>query len=86
MLVAPVAGAASDAAIHLQDVAFWRTTSFQAWAAEALHIVRQLRTTYPGPGDMLLQAEAIAAFAAAGMDPDSPLQRLQPLRGAQHFA
>lgn len=86
VLVAPVAGAASDAAIHLQDVAFWHTSSFQAWAAEALHIVRQLRTTYPGAGDMLWQAEAMAAFASAGMDPNSLVQRLQPLRGAERFA
>jgi hypothetical protein len=33
-------------------------------------VVRQLRTTYPGAGDRLWQADAMVAYAAVGLDPD----------------
>ena len=85
VLVSPITGAAPDAAIHLQEVAFWKLDHFQDWARNALHTVRQLRATYPGAGDMLWQSEAMAAYAATGIDPDSLRRRLQPLRGAERF-
>ena len=85
VLVSPIAGATPDAAIHLQDVAFWNLSDFQAWALQALQTVRQLRATYPGAGDMLWQSDAMASYALAGIDPDSLRQRLRPLRGAQVF-
>lgn len=85
VLVSPIAGAASDAAIHLQNVAFWKLSDFQQWARNALQIVRKLRATYPGAGDMLWQSDAMAAYEAAGIDPESLRRRLQALRGAKVF-
>lgn len=85
VLVSEITGAAPDAAMHLQEVAFWRTSEFRVWAANALSTIRALRTSYPGPGDMFWREEAMAAYAANGMDPASLSQRLQPLRGAATF-
>ncbi|RUT84546.1 MULTISPECIES: DEAD/DEAH box helicase [unclassified Mesorhizobium] len=85
VLVSEILGAAPAAAVHLQDVAFWRTSEFRVWATNALRTIRSLRTTYPGPGDMFWREEAMAAYAANGMDPASLSQRLQPLRGAATF-
>ncbi|MCA0048201.1 DEAD/DEAH box helicase [Mesorhizobium sp. B283B1A] len=85
VLVSGISGAAPEAAVHLQDVAFWRTSEFRVWATNALRTIRSLRTTYPGPGDMFWREEAMAAYAANGMDPASLSQRLQPIRGVATF-
>lgn len=85
VLVSEISGAAPEAAIHLQEVAFWRTSEFRVWAANALSTIRSLRTGYPGSGDMFWREEAMAAYAANGMDPASLARRLQPLRGAATF-
>lgn len=85
VLVSGISGATTEAAIHLQDVAFWRTEDFRVWATNALSTIRSLRTTYPGPGDLFWREDAMAAYASNGMDPASLRQRLQPLRGVASF-
>lgn len=85
VLVSGIAGAMPEAAVHLQDVAFWKTQDFRTWATNALVTIRSLRTTYPGAGDLFWREEAMAAYAANGMDPASLAQRLQPLGGSATF-
>lgn len=85
VLVSGIAGAMPEAAVHLQEVAFWKTQDFRTWATNALATIRSLRTTYPGAGDMFWREDAMAAFAANGMDPAGLIQRLQPLRGSATF-
>jgi hypothetical protein len=85
VLLSTVTGALPDAAIHLDEVAFWNLDEFREWAINALNTVRNLRATYPGAGDMIWQSDAMAAYEAAGIDPDSLRKRLQPLRCRQIF-
>lgn len=85
VLVAPIAGAEPDAAVHLQEVAFWHVDDFRAWAKRALAVIRELRVTYPGAGDLIWRQEAMSAYVAANMDPESLLRMLQPLRGSATF-
>lgn len=85
VLISAISGAVPEATVHLQNVAFWRTQDFRVWTTNALSIIRSLRTTYPGPGDLFWREEAMAAYAANGMDPASLAQRLVPLRGAATF-
>ncbi|WP_324698944.1 DEAD/DEAH box helicase [Novosphingobium sp. RL4] len=85
VLVSGISGAAPEAAVHLQEVAFWRTDEFRTWASNAVAAIRTLRTTYPGPGDLFWREDAMAAYAANGMDPASLVAQLQPLRGAERF-
>jgi Rad3-related DNA helicase len=86
VLVSSVKGADTDAAVHLQAVAYWPLGRFRTWALNVLATIRRLRTTYPGAGDLLWREEAMSAYATAGIDPDSLRQRLQPLRGAKDFS
>lgn len=85
VLVSGISGAAPEAAVHLQEVAFWRTSDFRTWAANAVAAIRALRTTYPGPGDLFWREDAMATYAANGMDPAGLAGRLQPLHGAARF-
>jgi hypothetical protein len=85
VLVSGISGAQPEAAVHLQNVAFWRTSEFRVWATNAVATIRRLRTLYPGPGDMFWREEAMAAYAANGIDPASLAARLQPLRGSPIF-
>lgn len=85
VLVSNIEGAEQDAAMHLQDVAFWKTDEFRVWARNALSVIRNLRTKYPGPGDLFWREEAMEAYATNGMDPASLRQRLIPLRCAATF-
>jgi hypothetical protein len=86
VLVTPVSSAEDEAAIHLKEVAVWTIDGFRAWAVNAVHTVRELRMTYPGPGDMFWRRDAMAAYQRAGIDPASLLERLQPLNGRADFA
>lgn len=85
VLVSDIQGAAPEAAVHLQDVAFWRTEDFRIWARNAVGRIRALRTTYPGPGDLFWREEAMREYAANGMDPASLSEKLVPLKGAATF-
>ena len=85
VLVSGIAGASPESSVHLQDVAFWRTQEFRIWANNALVMIRALRTTYPGPGDLFWREEAMAAYASNGVDPASLAERLQPLQGRSVF-
>lgn len=85
VLVSGISGADRDAAIHLQEVAFWPLDQFRSWALNAVAVVRRLRTTFPGPGDMFWREEAMSAYAIHSIDPASLRAMLRPLRGAERF-
>jgi hypothetical protein len=82
VLVSTIQTADDAAAVHLQEVTYWPLEQFRAWAINAVQTVRQLRVTYPGAGDLYWRDEALAAYAANGIDPASLIQRLQPLKGS----
>jgi len=85
VLVSEIKGADEEAALQLDEVAFWRTEEFRVWATNAVNVIRRLRSSYPGPGDMFWREDAMTAYAANGMDPFSLKQRLQPLKCASKF-
>ncbi|MET3712645.1 hypothetical protein ABIC65_003363 [Sphingomonas trueperi] len=85
VLVSGIKGADDDAALHLGDVAFWNSEEFRVWAKNAVSVIRSLRTSYPGPGDLFWREDAMAAYAANGLDPLSLRQRLTPLKSATTF-
>jgi hypothetical protein len=85
VLVTPVSAAEDEAAIHLKEVAVWPIEQFRAWAINAVQMVRQLRVTYPGPGDMFWRRTAMEAYEKAGADPASLRKRLQPQSGRAEF-
>jgi hypothetical protein len=76
VLVSPVTRANAAALPHLHTVLFWRLEDFRAWANTALAVVRELRTTFPGPGDVSWRDRAALAFTEAGLDPTNLFGRL----------
>jgi hypothetical protein len=76
VLVSPVLAADEDALPHLQGVFLWRLRDFQAWAQQALSVIRDLRRSFPGAGDLAWRATAIAAYRECGLDANGLLKDL----------
>jgi hypothetical protein len=62
---------AREAVPHLREVYVWRLTAFREWASNALHVVRQLRSTFTEPGDLAWRADAASALVAANIAPST---------------
>ena len=70
-------GGDTDALPHLSEVALWKIDDFRKWADNALTVVRQLRATFPGPGDLVWRAEAATAYMENVIDPTGLLAIFQ---------
>ena len=69
ILITPCTKQRDGARPHLNKVRYWHLPEFRAWAREALRVVRDLRRTYPGPGDLFWRAEAADRIRAAKISP-----------------
>ena len=76
ILITPCTKQTDGARPHLNKVRYWHLPEFRAWAKEALCVVRDLRRTYPGAGDLFWRAEAADRIRAAKI---SPMQLLDML-------
>jgi len=77
VLVTPVSRAEPEALPHLTSVCLWRLDEFRDWAKRALQLVRRLRATYPGEGDLEWRAKAADAFEEFGLEPDGLMKELR---------
>lgn len=71
VVVTPVRAVKQAAVPHLTGVSVWPLSEFRSWAAKALSVVRQLRTTFLEPGDVAWRMTAVRAFEEAGLDAES---------------
>jgi hypothetical protein len=69
VLVSPVAVANDEALPHLHEVLYWSLDQFRVWAQNALSVVRELRNSFPGPGDVSWRDRAAASYTEAAIDP-----------------
>lgn len=69
ILVTPAVKADTDALPHLKEVYLWPIEDFRKWARNALSIVRTLRQTYPGSGDLAWRATAIEDYHKQQISP-----------------
>lgn len=67
VLVTPCVSAKSGAEPHLEDVGYWKLSSFQSWAARATDVLRELKSTFPGEGDLLWRDEAVQKLVNEGL-------------------
>lgn len=67
VIVASVTKAHDGAFPHLGTVSFWSTTDFQKWAGQALGVLRELKRTLPGEGDLAWRAEAAQTLSENGL-------------------
>lgn len=77
VLVTPVSKVNPEAAPHLSGVSLWKIDEFRQWADIALTVIRELRKTFPGPGDLAWRAEAATAYASHHIDPNGLLGYLR---------
>jgi hypothetical protein len=70
VLITPVRKADDDALIHLRAVSVWRLEEFRQWATAALSVIRRIRRSYLGTGDLAWRADAAAALSENGISPE----------------
>jgi hypothetical protein len=58
VLVTPSTQAKSGADPQLENVRYWRLNEFVAWANRAVAVLRELKGTFPGEGDLIWRDEA----------------------------
>ncbi|PLS22527.1 DEAD/DEAH box helicase [Neptunicoccus cionae] len=67
VLVTPCTSAKSGAEPHLDDVGYWKLSSFRTWALRATDVLRELKGTFPGEGDLLWRDEAVQKLVNEGL-------------------
>ncbi len=76
VLVSPVRVADTDALPHLKEVCLWDIDEFREWAKNALAVIRELRRTFPGSGDLGWRATAAQGYIDNKLNPQSILDFL----------
>lgn len=76
ILVTPSTKATSGADPQLDDVKYWELADFRSWATKAVAVLRNLKGTFPGEGDLFWRAEAAQRLEAEGLTLDAILRRL----------
>ncbi|MEE4689771.1 DEAD/DEAH box helicase [Pseudomonas alliivorans] len=76
VLVTPATKISGAATVHAAGLLYWGLEDFRAFAAHALQVIRQLRTTFFEQGDLVWQAEAAEQLKQQGLDFASICKRL----------
>jgi len=58
------------AATYTEEVGYWNLDMFRKWAAEAIGVVRTLRTSFPGAGHLEWREGAMQHYRDARLDPE----------------
>lgn len=83
VLITPVGKADVDAIPHLKNVAVWKIEDFREWAVRALTVVRELRRTYPGSGDLSWREQAAQKYIENRIDPKGIVEMLRAQQAAR---
>lgn len=76
VLVTPATKISAAAVVHAAGLLYWGLDDFRVFAAHALQVIRQLRTTFFEQGDLVWQAEAAEQLKQQGLDFASICKRL----------
>ncbi|UFQ01707.1 DEAD/DEAH box helicase [Pseudomonas fitomaticsae] len=68
VLVTPATKISAAATFHAAGLLYWELNDFRVFAAHALQVIRQLRTTFFEQGDLVWQAEAAEQLKQQGLD------------------
>jgi hypothetical protein len=69
VLITPCTSISKGAIPHVREVRYWGLEDFREWSKSALRTVRELRRTFPGPGNLGWREAAVNAFRTARLDP-----------------
>ncbi|MBN9335393.1 DEAD/DEAH box helicase [Devosia sp.] len=76
ILVTPSVKAKTGADPQLDDVKYWELSAFRTWASAAIAVLRNLKGTFPGEGDLVWRAEAAQRLEGEGLTLFAILKRL----------
>jgi hypothetical protein len=83
VLVTPVVKAKEAALPHLNEVSLWPLGEFRAWAERAFATLRELRSSFLEPGNLIWRAQAAEAFEENGLDASGLAARLKEQRAKE---
>lgn len=86
VLVTPVMKADTDALPHLKNVFLWNLENYRKWVREALSIVRSLRATYPGAGNLFWRDSVSSRYLEAKINPNSIVEMLEKSPAANELS
>jgi len=67
ILVTPCTKAKSGADPQLEEVHYWELGEFRSWATHAISVLRDLKGTFPGEGDMVWRLQANQRLETEGL-------------------
>jgi Type III restriction enzyme, res subunit/Helicase C-terminal domain len=76
VLITPVKKADFDALPHLKNVCYWNLEDFRQWVKTALSVIRTLRSSFSGTGDLAWRSQAIEAYKSNKLTPQSLMEFL----------
>jgi hypothetical protein len=82
VLITPSTTVRKPAVPYLEDVALWSLADFQAWAKEALSVIRTLRTTFKEAGDLPWRMDAMTTLKKYQLDAGTIFSHLKANRAA----
>ncbi|HKQ04648.1 MAG TPA: hypothetical protein VJ464_05920 [Blastocatellia bacterium] len=85
VLVTPVSKITQGVVSHLKGVTLWPLNEFRNWAEVAVSTIRELRTTFLEPGDLIWRAHAAELFVSRGLDATSLTARLKQRLAKDHL-
>jgi len=68
VLVTPVTKVRDGAIPHLDGVSYWGAAEFIQWSEKALNVIRELRKTFNGPGNLVWRATAAEELSKINAD------------------
>jgi len=68
VLVTPVTKVRDGAIPHLDGVSYWGANEFIEWSEKALNVIRELRKTFNGPGNLVWRATAAEELSKINAD------------------
>lgn len=77
VMVTPCQTLEDGTAPHAGDLCHWQMDDFRAWASNAVAIIRELWTAFPGAGDLAWRSTAMTSLRNAALDPASVIKALR---------
>lgn len=76
ILLTPCKVVARGAYPTLEDVLYWNLSEYKSWVKKAVGILRKLKGSFPGEGDLVWRAEAAQTLIKEGLTLNSIIQSL----------
>lgn len=83
VLVTPVTKVHVGALTHLKSVYLWDLADFRRWVKESLGVIRDLRSKFPGEGDLVWRYQAITAYTENNISPASIKEKILKIKAEE---